>query len=192
MKLSQIAVLVIVLLISPSVLSQQHRSDIRSLDFANFTYPWTADLLDPTNPKKTFTLRNGELPATHDKRGFIDEMGVFLQGIKYGDVTGDGVEEAIVSLSILTGGSARPGIIYIYALQKGRPVLLWSHSTGDRADGGLRDVYAENGQLVVELYSSVGSRGDCCPSRFTRTHYEWREGHFRQKRKETLPVPGSR
>lgn len=189
MKFSQITVLVISLLIPQAAFSQQPSSNIRSVNFANFTYPWTADL---GNPKKSFTLRNGELPATRNERGFIDEMGVFLQGVKYGDVTGDGVEEAFVSLSIQTGGSAIPGIIYIYTLRKNRPVLIWSHSTGDRADGGLRDIYAENGQLVVELNSSVGSRGDCCPTRFTRTHYEWRGGRFRQKRKETLPIPGSR
>ena len=192
MKLSQITVLVIALLISQSAFSQQRDSNIRTVDFASFTYPWTADLIDPTNPKKSFTLKDGELPATRNERGFIDEMGVFLQGVKYGDVTGDGVEEAIVSLSIQTGGSAIPGIIYIYTLRKNRPVLLWSRSTGDRADGGLREVYAENGQLVVELNSSVGSRGDCCPTRFTRTRYEWRGGRFRQKRKETLPIPASR
>jgi len=189
MKFSQITILVVALLTSRFAFSQQHSSNIHSVDFANFTYHWIADL---GNPKKTFTLKNGELPATRNERGLIDKMGVFLQGVKYGDVTGDGVEEAIVSLSIQTGGSAIPGIIYIYTLRKNRPMLLWSRSTGDRADGGLRDVYAENGQLVVELNSSIGSRGDCCPTRFTRTRYEWRAGRFRQKRKETLPIPASR
>ena len=192
MKLSQITALVIALLIPQSVFAQQRKSNIRAVDFANFTYPWTADLIDPANPKKSFTLRNGELPATPNGRGFIDEMGVFLQGAKYGDVTGDGVEEAIVSLSIQTGGSAIPGIIYIYTLRKSRPVLLWSRSTGDRADGGLRDVYAGNGRLIVELNSSFGSRGDCCPTWFTRTRHEWRGGRFRQKQKETLPITASR
>ena len=189
MKLSQITVLVIALLTSQPAFSQQPRSNIRSVDFANFTFPWTADL---GNPKKSFTLRNGELPATRNERGFIDEMGVFLQGVKYGDVTGDGLEEAIVSLSIQTGGSAIPGIIYIYTLRKSRPLLLWFRTTGDRADGGLRDVYAESGRLVVELNSPVGSRGDCCPTHFTRTRYEWRGGRFRQRHKETLPIPAPR
>ena len=118
-------------------------------------------------------------------------MGVFFQNVKYGDVTGDDIEEAIVSLSIQTGGSATPGLVYIYTFQRNGPKLLWLRSTGDRADGGLRDVYAQNGQLVVELNSSLGSRGDCCPTRFIRTTYEWRAGRFRQKRKETLRVTAS-
>ena len=192
MKLSQITALVITLLISPSAFSRQRASNIRSVDFANFTYPWTADLVDPSNPQRRFILRNGERPATRDVRGFIDEMGVFLGGVTYGDVTGDGVEEAIVSMSIQTGGSSIPGLVYIYSFRANRPRLLWYFSTGDRADGGLRGVYAENGGLVVELNSPVGSRGDCCPTRFTHTRYEWRGSRFRQRRKETLPILASR
>ena len=188
MKFSQIVALVIVLLMFQTAFSQQSRPSIRSVDFANSSYPWIPDLGDA---KKSFTLRNGERPATRNDSGLIDEMGVFFQSVKYGDVTGDGIEEAIVFLSIQTGGSATPGLVYIYTLHKDRPTLLWVRSTGDRADGGLRDVYAQNGQLVVELNTSVGSRGDCCPTRYTRTRYEWRGGRFRTKRKETLPIATS-
>jgi len=97
----------------------------------------------------------------------------------------------MVSLSILTGGSAMAGLVYIYTLQNNHPKLLWLRSTGDRAEGGLRDVYAQDGQLVVELNSSFGSRGDCCPTHFIRTNYEWRGGRFRQKRKKTLRITAS-
>ena len=113
---------------------------------------------------------------------------MYLGKVFYGDVTGDGVEDAIVSMNILTGGSAMPGLVYVYALRENRLKLLWSFSTGDRADGGMRAVYAEHGQLVVELNDPFGSRGDCCPTHFTRTRYEWRGKRFRQKRKETKPV----
>lgn len=30
--------------------------------------------------------------------------------------------------------------------------MIWDFDTGGRADGGLRQVYAEDGQLVIELY----------------------------------------
>lgn len=185
MKLFRIIFLVSAVGFSQSAFPQQGSSNIRLVDFANFSYPWTTDLGDA---KTSFTLRNGERPATRDNHGLIDKMGVFFQSVKYGDVTGDSIEEAIVSLSIQTGGSATPGLIYVYTVKENRPTLLWLRSTGDRADGGLRSIYAQNGQLVVELNSSVGSRGDCCPTRFTRTRYEWRGGRFRQKRKKTLPI----
>ncbi|MGH9942726.1 MAG: hypothetical protein ACRD9R_10280, partial [Pyrinomonadaceae bacterium] len=129
-KLSRLmAILVVALLLRSPVYSQ--RTDIRRVDFANFTYPWTADLIDPANSRKTFTLKAGKLPAAHDEKGHVDEMGVYLQLVSYGDVTGDGLEEAILSMSIQTGGSAIPGLVYVCTLRNNRPRLLWFFSTGD-------------------------------------------------------------
>ena len=168
-----------------------HKGSIRAIDFRNFTYPWVVELVDPAKPNETFTLRNGKRPETRDERGFVNEMGIFLQSISYADVTGDGEEEAIIVLSVLTGGSAIPHCVYIYTLQDDNPKLLWAFSTGDRADGGLRCVYADRGELVVELYGRgrvVGKQaksledqmGLCCPKFFTRTRYRWQGGAFRQ------------
>ena len=80
----------------------------------------------------------------------------------------------------------RPG------LRKGNPQLLWAFETGDRADGGLKRVFAENGELLVELHGKdkiIGRNlyeddgadtGDCCPAHFTRTRYTWSRNRFRQ------------
>lgn len=160
---------------------------IRDVDFRNFTYPWPKDYIDPDEPgKKVFALRDGELPETRNKDGRVNGMGVSLVKIIYGDATGDGAEEAIIDLSILSGGSALPHIVYIYTLRNGRPLLLWTLSMGDRADDGLRRVYAENGKLVVESYSPIDNRGTCCPKYFDRTRYVWRANRFRQESKEKL------
>jgi hypothetical protein len=115
-------------------------------------------------------------------------MGITLGKIVYGDVTGDKQEEAIIEMSILTGGTAQPNIVYVYTLQKNRPQLLWHFSTGDRADGGFRNAYAENGCLVVELSNPIGKRGDCCPVKYDRTVYEWKANRFRPKQKQTFPI----
>ena len=79
--------------------------------------------------------------------------------------------------------------------------MLWAFETGDRADGGYKNVFAENGQLVVELYGKdkiIGTNlykddgtknGACCPSYFTRTRYEWVKNRFRQQgMSEVLPI----
>ncbi len=158
---------------------------IRDIDFRNFRYPWPKELVDPTNPKRTFQLKNGELPATRTPDGMINEMGGFLGKVVYGDVTGDGAEEAIIYLGIQTGGSATPGAVYIYAVKGNQTKLLWHFSTGDRADNGFRRAYAQNGDLVVELNSPIEKRGDCCPTRFTRTRYAWQGNRFRRKQQET-------
>jgi hypothetical protein len=76
--------------------------------------------------------------------------------------------------------------------------VIWDFDTGDRADGGLRQVYTENGQLLIDLYGKdrvVGGelyKGDealCCPSSFTRTRYLWTGKSFEQTSKEVLENP---
>jgi hypothetical protein len=160
-------------------------SAIRSIDFANFTYPWVPTL---GNPKKTFTLehgtyigKNGELPT-----------GLF--SITYGDLTNDNKEEAIVVLDVtVKGGSASPNIVYLYSLTDSTsPKLLWAFSTGDRRDGGLRRVYSENGKLIVELYgkskiigadlySDDGTQTETpFPYYYTRVRYSWNDSKFQR------------
>jgi hypothetical protein len=103
----------------------------------------------------------------------------------------------MMMLGIENRGSAIPEIVYIFTLATGRPKLLWSFETGDRADGGFRNVYADRGELVIELYGKDriigsnlyrGEEGLCCPSSFTRARYEWRGNRFHLKgTPEVLP-----
>jgi len=178
------------------------KKSIRSVDFRNFSYPKTKELYSPHSRKRSFRLKGGLLPETRDKRGLVVGMGVGLSKVSYGDVTGDGQEEAIVVLSLLTGGSGMPGCVYVYSWDQRRPKLLWAFDTGDRAYGGLRRVKAENGRLLVELYGAgkiLGkdldaedktNRGACCPTFFTRAHYKWIGNGFRLASKpKILPNP---
>jgi hypothetical protein len=161
---------------------------IRNVDFANFTYP--SEVADAHGE---FKLTNGELlPKKQTPSGRPLDMWLKLVDVAYGDVTGDGSEEAIIDLGWITGGSAIPDLVYIYTLRKGSPKLLWAFETGDRADGGYKRVYAESGKLVVELqgkdkiigknlYEDDGTKnGACCPTFFTRTRYEWAANRFRR------------
>lgn len=178
------------LLVSSPAFSQQHGSSIRSVDFANFTYPWTAGL-SIRGGTKNFSLSNGKRPEIRDTSEYVEEIGVYLEEVSYGDVTGDGIEEAIIIMSIVTGVSAMPGQVYVYTLRGNQPELLWHFSTGDRAEGGYRKVYVDQGNLVVELNGPKRrDEGLCCPVRFTRTRYHWRDGRFRRKgRKVIAPIP---
>jgi hypothetical protein len=106
----------------------------------------------------------------------------------YGDVTGDGQEEAVIMEGLESGGSAIPYRVHVYTLRRGRPKLLWRFDTGDRADGGLRRVYVDDGNLTVELYGKNSTIEDpyssdgnpaCCATYFNRMHYEWNGRKFR-------------
>ncbi|MFN0141816.1 MAG: hypothetical protein ACKVQW_17210 [Pyrinomonadaceae bacterium] len=122
----------------------------------------------------------------------LRRIGLMLVATKFFDVTGDGDDEAVVVLKIETGGTAIPQIVHIFSWKDGKPVLVWPFRTGDRADGGLKNIFAEGGNLVVELYgqdrfllgqTETGRIGDdleqlCCPTHFTRTVYKWNGKNF--------------
>ena len=179
-------------------------SPIRHIDFYNFYYPRL-----PTGKcsMKVVRLKNGRYEAPEElvphKLPSVDCWSVDISEINYGDVTGDGAEEAILVLYAELGGTENSNDIFIYTLQNEKPVLLWKFATGDRADGGLHKVYADDGELVIELAGKdkiIGgdlyaddetSNGACCPTVFTRTRYQWNKGRFRQKGKaKILPFTG--
>jgi hypothetical protein len=107
-------------------------------------------------------------------------------------VTGDGHDEAFVVVKIETGGAALPQVVYVFEWQNEKPEIIWYFRSGDRADGGLRDLRAENGEMVVELYGqdryilgdveTMKITGDeeqlCCPTYFTRTRYKLTGNRF--------------
>ena len=156
-------------------------SPIGKFDFKNHTYPlphgWQGAM-------REITLENGKAPFSleEDER----KIGASLVGKKYGDVTGDGQDEAFVIVKIETGGAALPQVVYIFEWKNEKPELIWYFRTGDRADGGLRDIRTENGELIVELYGQdryifgevetlkiVGDEEQlCCPTYYPRNHYK--------------------
>ena len=119
-------------------------------------------------------------------------IGLSYVTAKYMDLTGDGDDEAVVILKIETGGSAVPQLAYVFTWTEGKPELIWPFRTGDRADGGLKDIRAENGLLILELYgqdrfilgqTETGKITDdreqlCCPKYFTRSSYKWNGKNF--------------
>jgi hypothetical protein len=166
--------------------SSAQTSPIHKIDFENFTYP-----ARPIFPKgeKTFTLKDG-LYAGRLQSGAVEPEPVSLVDTIYADVTGDGVDDAIVVLTESIRGSAIPYYIYVYAIERDKPKLLWSFDTGDRAQSGLRRAFAENGNLVVELYGKNAYVGmlnyddsaDCaaCATHYTGSRYAWQGNHFRR------------
>ena len=159
-------------------------SPIGRFDFKNFSYPSPRGWQDADG--KEFTLSNGRRELTEEK------IGMEYVATKYGDVTGDGQDEAFVILRVKTGGSAIPQIVYLYEWRNRKPELLWYFRTGDRADGGLKRVYEKKGDLVIELFGRdryifdqmetkkiVGDEQQlCCPTHFTRNFYKKKGNRF--------------
>ena len=170
-------------------------SPIGSFDFKNFTYPLPRGWQDADG--KEAILENGV------RRGGEKTIGLSYITTKFGDVTGDGEDEAFVILKILTAGSANPQSVYIFSWKDENPKLIWNFRTGDRTDGGLKDLRMENDEIIVELYGQdrflLGDietskiTGDaeqlCCPAFFTRSRYKWNGNNFRmQGKRETYSM----
>ncbi len=176
--------LITLLALIAAVVGAEQPDAIRSVDFRNFSYPWPKGYT-----AGTFALVDGAVPLERNPQGALTNIGVSIGEIQYGDLTGDGEDEALIFMTLTTGGSAIPGLVYIYQMRKAGPVLLWEFETGDRADGGLRDIRIKKGRLVVELNSPEDSYGDCCPTKYVRTVYRWRSTAFAVESKQTLMLP---
>jgi hypothetical protein len=177
-------------------------SPIGAFDFKNFTYELPRGWQNPDGTTE-IRLINGKIAPVEGKvsEDMSDEqkaeekahrrIGLTYVTTKYMDVTGDGSDEALVILKIETAGSAIPQLVYVFT-GNSKPELIWPFRTGDRADGGLKDLRTENGQLVVELYgqdrfilgqTETGKITDdreqlCCPTYFTRSVYKWNGKNF--------------
>src|SRR5689334_16790440 len=77
------------------------QSDIHSVDFKNFTYhPYCA-----SEQPQTIRVKNGEYSKETQMDGYVDHFYFTVFGISYGDLNGDGKDEAIVLTKCNTGGT---------------------------------------------------------------------------------------
>jgi hypothetical protein len=182
-------------------------SPLATVDFKNYSYPLPHGWQNPDG--SDMTLTNGKLdPVSADTDLGMDpedaavaksqrRIGGSYVTSRFFDVTGDGEDETFVIVKVETTGSAIPQNVYVYTWKQDKPELIWYFRTGDRADGGLKDLRPENGQLVLELYGQdrflLGETETskitddyeqiCCPTFFTRSFYKWNGKSFQPQGK---------
>lgn len=188
----QITAVIFVLVLSMIAAGAEQITTIRQVDFKNFTYPWS----DPPKsvpltwhwltdtPKLYFPAAGGTYRFAHScpdnsKRDHAPVIRV--ASITYGDLDGDGIEEAIVALNYSTGGTANWDYLYVYKLDNGKAVLLSRMETGSRGSGGLIKVSVRDGLLIIDFADPARQVGDCCSEGYIRVHYRWRDGHFAEE-----------
>jgi len=178
-------------------------SPIGSFDFKNYSYELPRGWQNPDGTAE-IKLTNGRIaPVARDVNDKMPDeakaeaklqrrIGMSYVTTKFLDVTGDGEAEAIVVLKVETGGSAIPQLVYVFTWKGGAPEIIWPFRTGDRADGGLKDIRVSDGLMIVELFgqdrfllgqTETGKITDdieqlCCPTFFTRTTYKWNGKSF--------------
>ena len=156
-------------------------STIREVDFKNFTYPVETG-------KDTFTLKNGETPFGDGK-----DILFALENIEFADLTNDEEDEAIIKM-LSEYGKTSTGFMYIYTLENQKPKILWSAATGFDAQGGLKRLYSDKGELIVELFGknqftesknkfeflgeTDAPKNSYRPVKFTKFRFKWNGEKF--------------
>jgi len=149
------SVVIAFLLVSLSVFAQ---SDIRKVNFKNFTY--SAYCADEETEK--IRVKNGEFSKETKIDDFTEHFYFNIFSIKYGDLNGDKKDEAVILSVCNTGGTGNFTEGFIYTLKAGKPVLLARIGGGDRAFGGLREATVENGLLVIDQNDRDRNQANCC------------------------------
>lgn len=166
------------------------KSEIRRVDFLNFTYhpSLCAREYGSYGIGKTVRVRDGEYK--HGREWDEVYFGVVNNRIIYGDLTGDGHDEAIVHAACgLMGANYGLSEIFIYTMRNGNAVLLTSISDED-TDRDYHRYYRENpntlagslwriiddgvkiqgGLLTVERFVDGAH---CCPKNIATMNYRW-------------------
>ena len=146
----------------------QNSSRIRKTDFKNFTYPAYC----AGEQSEKISVKNREYSKETQEDGYVDRFWFKVFSIKYGDLTGDKRDEAVILSTCNTGGTGYFTEGYIYSMAAGQPKLIARIGGGDRAFGGLRDARVENGLLIVESNDAGEDGGACCPQFIVTQRYK--------------------
>ena len=145
-------------------------SPIRRIDFHNFTFPWTKTF---GNGEKSFTLKNRTSDLSDERQLFVSNL------ISYVTIADHLGEQALVVIGI-GDGNATYHMLYVYAVDKGKPRLLESFEFGSE-NVYLRTAFAARGELVIERHLQQDSDPECCPSIIEISYYRWQKNRFIQQ-----------
>jgi hypothetical protein len=192
MKILARAVIVVLSLSTALTAGIPKTDEIRRLDFKNFSFPWDEEMGEassvPTISRWISPLPQEHIRAVRGTHHFYspgqDELEreqaplISVDSITYGDLDGDGIEEAAVHLNYSTGGTSNWDFLYIYKLGRGRPKLLGILESGSRGYGGLGRTSIAEGLLVLDFADAERRVGDCCSEGYIRVRYRWQGQGF--------------
>ncbi|HTH50499.1 MAG TPA: hypothetical protein VL501_01115, partial [Pyrinomonadaceae bacterium] len=96
------------------------QGDIHKVDFKNYTYEPSCAGEDTTKVR----VKNGEYSKETPQDGYTDRFYFNVMGVEYGDVTGDGNDDAVVLTVCNTGGTGNFTEGFVYSMKSGRPSLV--------------------------------------------------------------------
>lgn len=164
------------------------QGDIRRIDFNNFTYQPYCGGEEP----RDVSIKNTEFSGEKQTEDSADRFYFKAFSISYGDLNGDGSDEAFVLTLCNAGTNNYLSEGFVYTLRNGKPVLMTRIEGGDRGHGGLRSVKLEKGIVVIERYAVDGTGDACCPEFIVSMNYKWNGREFVEvdvpTRREVYPL----
>ncbi len=125
---------------------------IQEIAFRNFDYPWDRPRIAvPAAWRWLDRIPKSTPHVAAGRRDFTSGGYVMVASVTYGDLNGDGRDEAAVELLFSTGGTANWSYLYLFTLANGSPTLIARLRSGSRADGGLVKVAIERNTLVLDF-----------------------------------------
>jgi heat shock protein HslJ len=95
-------------------------------------------------------------------------------GVAYGDLNGDGVDDAAVLLVENSGGTGVFTYVGVQLNVDGQPVDAGTVWVGDRTQ--VKSMAIENGQLIMEIVTQGPNDPQCCPTLKVRKIYALQDG----------------
>lgn len=160
---------------SPAVVAADTPSMLRTAPLLDLTSPQPLRQVD-FGPDFSFDCPEGAARGDvgiicYSDLEYADSLAIVE--VNYGDVTGDGIEEALVVARGNTQGSIVYSRVTVFGESDGRLVRIGDTQAGDRAIAGLRDVAARDGLLVTDVSMDSGA---CCEVGVRSVWYEVIDG----------------
>jgi hypothetical protein len=174
MKQAFLLLLLFFLICGACGVREKAKQDIRKTDFRNFDYRTCFD-----EEGKTTHVTDGKFSQEPQSAEFRSSVYFEVRDVVFGDLDGDGNDEAVVSTLCNGGGSGQFSDGLVYRLENNKPMQIGNLGEGDRAIDGIHEIRFANGQLEVDRYG--GQSGACCPDYIETTA-------FRLKGKELIPT----
>jgi len=190
MKKLTILIITIIALVSAG----KAQTNLKGVDFTNFTF-----VIEKTKVKMKDGLQENAC-TKKDADGIPDGdiWSLEKESIAYGDLDGDGNEEAIISMiaNVCGGNMVTNEAVLVYTMSKGKPLQLPTFDYYDEGcKAGEKDCnFSRNGgvlarydgkekAIIIETSFVTEADALCCPSFYRETWYKWDGSNFVEAKK---------